>query len=191
MKKQTTIQETYFDALYFASSTQNEHKPFAISPAQFRLIIKLIHYGNADKYITWSSENISKHICTPISSIDKSIQRLKQKSYITVWNTQKGETVKTRTIQINWDFITTINEMYLEWLNKDETPTIEESIQPETKSNRIEQLLEYLDENPGNIRATKKLDIQGMIKSKSITTEEEIDEIVIKNDINRFKQKAI
>lgn len=140
----TTIQQTYFDALFFASASQNEKKAFSLPPAEFKVLLKLIHYSTKEQYITWTSENISKHICAPVSSIDKSIQRLKRKGYIIVWHTQKTETHRTRTIQINWDLIQSIDNMYNEWVNSleisditapstevSETPAIDEMPQPE------------------------------------------------------------
>lgn len=112
MTTQREIKNTYFDALFFASATINEGKDFHLTPAQFRLFLKLIHYSSSEENITWSSENISKHLCTSIDSIDKTIQRLRQKGYINVINKQRNATKRTRTIYINWEFILEVDGLY-------------------------------------------------------------------------------
>lgn len=112
MTTQRDIKNTYFDALFFASATINEGKDFHLTPAQFRLFLKLIHYSSSEENITWSSENISKHLCTSIDSIDKTIQRLRQKGYINVINKQRNATTRSRTIYINWEFILEIDGLY-------------------------------------------------------------------------------
>lgn len=141
--KTTTIKNTYYDALFFASATQNEGKPFHVTPAQFKVLLKLIHYDSSEKYITWSSENIGKHICIPsVGSVDKAIQRLKAKGYIHTFTSQVSPTVKRRTITINWDLIESIDTMYQEWLINDEASIqeVEEaSLQPEETSLQVEE----------------------------------------------------
>ncbi len=110
----TKIQNNYFDALFFANATSTEKLPFHISPAEFKLLIKLVHYHNDQINITWTSENISKHISMSVGVIDKSIQRLKQKGYINT-STYNTETyIKHRTIFINWKKIEEVNELYLQ-----------------------------------------------------------------------------
>lgn len=115
MSKTTTIQNTYNDALYYATASINEKKDFHLMPSEYRLLLKLIHYSSIQANITWSSENISKHLFTSITSIDKSIQRLKQKGYINVSTLQKAEKIKSRTIFINWEKIKIINKMVIEY----------------------------------------------------------------------------
>jgi DNA-binding MarR family transcriptional regulator len=133
MTTQRDIKNTYFDALFFASSTINEGKDFHLTPAQFRLFLKLIHYSTHEENITWSSENISKHLCTSIDSIDKSIQRLRQKGYINVINKQRNATTRSRTIYINWEFILEVDGLFKNHLNLTEEIEVLESefIQPE------------------------------------------------------------
>lgn len=112
------IQNTYFDALFFASATINSKKEFHLIPTELRLLQKLIHYSSNQINITWSSENISKHIFTSPNAIDKTIQRLKQKGYINVSTIQKFEKVKERTIFINWDKIEAVNQLSVDYTNE-------------------------------------------------------------------------
>lgn len=112
MITQRDIKNTYYDALFFASSTTNEKKDFFLRGAEFRILLKLIHYSSNEENITWSSENISKHLTTSVDSIDKNIQRLRQKGYINVINQQRGGTNRKRTIYINWEFILEIDGLY-------------------------------------------------------------------------------
>ena len=115
MSKTTTIQNTYNDALNFATASINEKKDFHLMPSEYRLLLKLIHYSSTQPNITWSSENISKHLFTSITSIDKSIQRLKQKGYINVSTLQRAEKIKSRTIFINWEKIKIIDKLVIEY----------------------------------------------------------------------------
>jgi biotin operon repressor len=149
MSTTLTIQNTYYDALFFASAPINEKQSFHLMPSELRLLQKLIHYSTTQTNITWSSENISKHIFTSVTSIDKSIQRLKQKGYINVSTTQRFEKVKSRTIFVNWEKIEMVNQLANDYLNevgaapeviKEATP--EASIQPE------ETKFDYCDEEP-------------------------------------------
>lgn len=119
-----TIKNTYHDAIFFATATINEKQPFHLMPSEVRLLNKLIHYSKDQENITWSSENISKHIFTSISAIDKIIQRLKEKGYINVSTTQKFQMVKSRTIFINWDYLEEISKMV------DEYNVLQEKEQP-------------------------------------------------------------
>lgn len=134
MTTQRDIKNTYYDALFFASATMNEKKEFHLSRAEFRVLLKLIHYSSSEENITWSSENISKHLCTSIDSIDKSIQRIRQKGYINVINKQRNATTRTRTIYINWEFILEIDGLYqdhIKSLDEEEGSSEPEVIQTE------------------------------------------------------------
>lgn len=118
----TKIQNNYFDALFFANATSTEKLPFHISPAEFKLLIKLVHYHNDQINITWTSENISKHISMSVGVIDKSIQRLKQKGYVNTSTYNTDTYIKHRTIFINWKKIEEVNELYLQSiLNQSQT----------------------------------------------------------------------
>lgn len=118
MSTTLTIQNTYYDALFYATATINEYKEFHLTPAEFRLLQKLIHYSSHQINITWSSENISKHIFTTPTAIDKLIERLKKKGYINVSTIQKYEKVKHRTIFINWERIEAVNQLAVEYSNE-------------------------------------------------------------------------
>jgi hypothetical protein len=128
------IKTTYYDAMYFASSTINEKKQFFLRPVEEKILIKLIQYSKADENITWSSKNIHLHTCIPIGSIDKAIQRLKQKNYITVENKQLSATIVSRTITINWEMIASIDSMYQDWLKN---PSTEEQPSIENTNNNV------------------------------------------------------
>jgi hypothetical protein len=135
MSTTLTIQNTYYDALFYATATINEYKEFHLTPAEFRLLQKLIHYSSNQINITWSSENISKHIFTTPTAIDKLIERLKKKGYINVSTIQKFEKVKHRTMFINWERIEAVNQLAVEYSNEnftaeiDETPVIEIAVE--------------------------------------------------------------
>lgn len=111
------IKTTYHDALFYATATINEKQDFHLTPAEYRLFLKLIHYSQKKENITWSSDNIGKHLFTSPTGIDKLIQRLKQKGYLNISTTQKAEKVKLRTIFINWDRIIEVNELAVNYNN--------------------------------------------------------------------------
>ena len=122
------IQNTYYDALYFASASFNTKEQFAITPVQKDVLIKLIHYSTKNEVITWSSENIHQHTCIPVGSIDKAIQRLKQKGYIKVINKQLSQTVVSRQITINWELIESIDSLYNDWVDGKTVKAIESEV---------------------------------------------------------------
>lgn len=110
-KKTISIQNTYYDALYFASASINEKKSFHLPLSELRLLQKLIHYSSKQTNITWSSVQIGKHLFITPAAVDKYVERLKRKGYINVSTTQIFEKVKSRTIFINWEQIERINEL--------------------------------------------------------------------------------
>lgn len=126
------IQNTYYDALFFASATINRKKEFHLIPTELRLLQKLIHYSSNQVNITWTSENISKHIFTSVDAIDKTIQRLKQKGYINVSTIQIFEKISQRTIFINWARIEAVNQLAVEYTNENFKSEIEETQNLET-----------------------------------------------------------
>lgn len=138
------IQNTYYDALYFASASFNTKEQFAITPVQKDVLIKLIHYSTKNEVITWSSENIHQHTCIPVGSIDKAIQRLKQKGYIKVINKQLSQTVVSRQITINWELIESIDSLYNDWVDGKTVKAVEteqeEVISPILEEKVIEKL---------------------------------------------------
>lgn len=151
------IKIKYNDALFFAVATFNTKENFSLTPVQKDILIKLIQYSKADENITWSSKNIHLHTCIPIGSIDKAIQRLRQKNYITVENKQISSTVVSRTININWNLISSIYEMYNEWV-KNETNNVNTSIsdtQIEETYPTInkEEIVENTQDNESEIKA--------------------------------------
>lgn len=145
MSKTTTIQNTYNDALNFATASINEKKDFHLMPSEYRLLLKLIHYSSTQANITWSSENISKHLFTSITAIDKSIQRLKQKGYINVSTLQRAEKIKSRTIFINWEKIKIIDKMVIEYRIDNK---IDMKITSEISQELVQEVEPEINENP-------------------------------------------
>lgn len=111
MKKQEKkeIKTIYSDALYWSMSPLSKDKKYHLSRVHESVLRKLIHYDKKDKKITYSNEWISKHVFLNINQIEKSIPHLEKKGFIkcitfSIRN-EKGEMIKRRIININWDFI--------------------------------------------------------------------------------------
>jgi DNA-binding MarR family transcriptional regulator len=115
MSTKTTIQNTYYDALNFASASINEKKDFHLPLSELRLLQKLIHYHSKQANITWSSVQIGKHLFITPSAVDKYVERLRRKGYINVSTQQIAEKIKSRTIFINWGKIEMINKLVIEY----------------------------------------------------------------------------
>jgi DNA-binding MarR family transcriptional regulator len=115
MSKKITIQNTYYDALNFATASINEKKDFHLPLSELRLLQKLIHYSSKQANITWSSEQIGNHLFITPTAVDKYVERLNKKGYINVSTLQIAEKVKSRTIFINWEKIEKINKLILEY----------------------------------------------------------------------------
>lgn len=129
----SNIQNTYYDALFFASSTINEkQESFFLRPVELKLLIKLIHYSTKDEIITWSSENIHNHTCIPVGSIDKAIQRLRKSGYISIVNKQLSQTVVSRQITINWVKIEEMDSMYKNWIENKTIQSIQDVVTKNT-----------------------------------------------------------
>lgn len=157
----SNIQNTYYDALYFASASFNTKEEFAITPVQKDVLIKLIHYSTKDEVITWSTENIHKHTCIPIGSIDKAIQRLKQKGYITVTNKQISTRVVSRTILINWSLIQELDGKYKAWSNEmviEEQPPIIDKVTEVKAIEVIEEPIIVKKDKPKSSRKKDELE---------------------------------
>lgn len=131
------IQKNYFDALFYANSSSTSMNDIHIRPAEFKILLKLIHYSTQQSNITWKSEEISKHISMPVGAIDKGIQRLKQKGYINTSTYNTTNETKHRTIFINWDRIEEVNNLYIQSLNK-----IDDLTEDNTSTDIIPPILE-------------------------------------------------
>lgn len=109
-----SIKNTYYDALYFASADFNKKKSFYLSPSDFKVIIKLIHYGDTYADITFQNKDIAKHTFLAESTVKDICESLRRKNYITsqrdIFNNRLGYASK-RTIIINWDMIQSIDDM--------------------------------------------------------------------------------
>jgi DNA-binding MarR family transcriptional regulator len=163
----TEIQKNYFDALFFANATSTEKLPFHISPAEFKLMVKLVHYHNDQKNITWSSENISKQTSMSIGVIDKSIQRLKQKGYINTSTYNTDTYTKHRTIFINWNKIEEVNDLYLKSTEK-EAPQAPISTQPIPEV-QVEEKVSEIEDNTANGSTEIKLQELRLIDIKELS----------------------
>ena len=115
MSKKITIQNTYYDALNFATASINEKKDFHLPLSELRLLQKLIHYSSKQANITWSSEQIGNHLFITPTAVDKYVERLNKKGYINVSTLQIAEKVKSRTIFINWEKIEIIHKLVNEY----------------------------------------------------------------------------
>ena len=111
MKKQPTteIKNIFSDALYWSMSPKSKDKKYHLSRVHETVLRKLIHYDRSNTKITYSNEWISKHVFLDITQIEKSIPHLEKKGFINCITfskrNKKGELVKSRIININWDFI--------------------------------------------------------------------------------------
>ena len=111
MKKQQTteIKNIFSDALYWSMSPMSKDKKYHLSRVHETILRKLIHYDRSNIKITYSNEWISKHVFLDITQIEKSIPHLEKKGFINCITfsrrNKKGELVKSRIININWDFM--------------------------------------------------------------------------------------
>ena len=90
-------------------SPKSKDKKYHLSRVHETVLRKLIHYDRSNTKITYSNEWISKHVFLDITQIEKSIPHLEKKGFINCITfskrNKKGELVKSRIININWDFI--------------------------------------------------------------------------------------
>lgn len=134
MKPELTIKETYHDALLFASSEINREDKkknrtnFFLTFAEYKVLHKLIHYGNTYPEITFQNKDIAKHTFLAETTVKDVIESLRRKGYINsqgdVFNNRLGYATK-RTIWINWILIESIYNMI------DAVPEVKEPLQPE------------------------------------------------------------
>ena len=133
MKKQqkTGIKTIYSDALYWSMSPMSKGNKYHLSRVHESVLRKLIHYDKSNIKINYSNEWISKHIFLDITQIEKSIPHLEKKGFIKCitfsTRNEKGEMIKRRIININWDFIEEVLSEVpkLEFIKK-ETDFVEE-----------------------------------------------------------------
>lgn len=116
-------ENNFYDALFYANATSTSKEVFHLPNNEFKLLLKLIHYSKNQKNITWTSSEISKHITMPVGAIDKAIQRLKQRGYITTTTYNLDTFTKHRTIFVNWNKIDEIDGLYKLSLSKDNVET--------------------------------------------------------------------
>ena len=107
------IQETYYDALYFASSYLAEGKNFHITLGEKDVLIKLINCSKKKAEITYPNAVIAKHTFKKYDTIKHSITRLGKKGYINIDSTVYNDDgfKRSRVITINWDFIAKIQSI--------------------------------------------------------------------------------
>jgi hypothetical protein len=110
--KNQSIKKIFNDALYFASSTQANGRPYHLTPLEHLLLIKLIHYDSTNKKITYSNKLIAEHIYRTERHVEDLIAALIKKGYITTISfvvSSDNAIKKRRTININWDLIQQIS----------------------------------------------------------------------------------
>ncbi len=123
--KELSIKEKYHDALYFASSEKlNSKQPFYLTPSQYKILEKLIHYCTKHNETTFQNKDIALHVYLSETTVKDSIEALARKGYIKSesdkFNNRLGWKSK-RTITINWEFIQEI-------LNKSKLPVEDEGL---------------------------------------------------------------
>ena len=56
MNKIQTIQNTYHDTLFYVSAPINKKESFYLTPSEYMVLHKLIHYGNTYQKITFQNK---------------------------------------------------------------------------------------------------------------------------------------
>ncbi len=136
----TSIQKIYNDALFYASAPFNKNEVFYLTPSEYKVLIKLIHYSTSYEDITFQNKDISTHIFLSELTVKDSIEALLNKNYITssrdIFNNRLGFKSK-RTIYINWDTIKEIAELARKYERP--TSTAEANIDDLSNDNSIEE----------------------------------------------------
>ncbi|TRX34940.1 hypothetical protein FNW52_12420 [Flavobacterium sp. ZT3R18] len=105
------IQQTYHDALFYASATINKNTDFYLTSSDYKVLIKLIHQSTMYSEITIQNDTIAKYIWLGETTVRDSIKSLIRMKYIEtkgqVFNNRGGYKSK-RTISINWNKLSEI-----------------------------------------------------------------------------------
>jgi hypothetical protein len=106
------IEKKWFDVLAYSTSPINNKKSYYIGSPEFLVLQKLIHYDTSDRYITYSNRIIANHIFRKARYVEKPMQALIKKGFITsktqpIVNGHNNITTK-RTITINWGLFESI-----------------------------------------------------------------------------------
>jgi DNA-binding MarR family transcriptional regulator len=108
MSKVKTIENTYHDVLYWATSPKSKGTKYHLTQREDAVLRKLIHYHSNKKYITYSNEVISEHTYISVEHLKKIIPKLIKKGYINssdYTSSNDGVFYTKRTITINWNVI--------------------------------------------------------------------------------------
>ena len=135
-----SIKNTYYDALFFASADFNKNKSFYLTPAEFKVMIKLIHYGDTYSDITFQNKDIAKHTFLAERTVKNTCESLAKNGFINserdIYNNRLGYASK-RTITINWTFIQTLDDMINQ--EPDSTPVVQLPVAAPVKKEPIQQ----------------------------------------------------
>jgi len=183
----TTIKEMYHDALFYASSPFNQSNDFYITPSEFKVLIKLIHYSKTYDDITFQSKDIAKHTFLAEQTIKNSISSLLVKGYITSelnkFNNRLGWATK-RTININWNKIQEVLDLI-------STESIQEPVEvsiPEV----VESTVEPKEMAPETNEVNQELiDIVDSYYDAKSITEEQRDTLFHLISTKQFSTKTI
>ncbi len=184
------------DALFFASAASTEKQDWHLSPANFKIILKLIHYSSTYDDITFQNKDIAKHLFMSERTIKNSLEYLSKVGYITtkrdIFNTRLGFKSK-RTIYINWDKIeevfNKINDdtlhVPLEHANKEESSQQENELDLTVNSYILKKFNSIASQYqfPVDISSNFRKDIKDGAFS---SVEEMIQEIKINPILNRL-----
>ncbi|UPT70222.1 MAG: hypothetical protein M0D53_14110 [Flavobacterium sp. JAD_PAG50586_2] len=202
MPNTLTIQQTYHDALNYASASINKKNKFYITPSEHKVLIKLIHYSKTYNDITFQNIHIAKHLFLAESTVKDSLESLNRKNFIRteldIFNNRLGYKSR-RTIYINWLTISDVkNQMEQFQLNdKENVPEIqphayiEQVIKEEPKTNLSDfdaeeeyaDLLDFVNEYQKTYTGAKGRHwvIQNLLRNKQIKTKKQIIELFEKD----------
>lgn len=165
--KKLTIQQTYHDALYWATSPKTRGEDYHLTRVIESILRKIIHYDGSMDYITFSNDVIANHVFLSAEQIKKGIPQLEKIGYINCTGytsrDENGKIKSRRTIYLNWDFIEEVlskspkkvpsnSEKNEETLEAKLEPTVEKTI-PKGSSEMIE-----IDGDKDILQSSKDID---------------------------------
>lgn len=158
-----TIQDTYHDALFFASSRINVKQRFYLKPSEYKLLIKLIHYSKTYKEITYQIKNIAKHTFMDECTIKDCLEALKRKGYISikkdVYHQHLGYASKV-TRYINWGFISDVADLCNSYQDQQEPANTTPELPVETKVHQPEHNGVKVPQQDTNTISMKKQELK-------------------------------
>lgn len=176
-----TINKYYNDALFFGSSYLNTTSTY-ITPLEFKVMQKLIHYSKKQNNITWCSASIAQHLMEKEGAVQKAIQRLASKGYITTYNTvvpTSAGITKRRIIYIKWDFLKNLLNQFNTYQNnlknnaQDEQIEEDETIPQPIEEKPLEVIKPIKQQEEMKQEPTNNKELIKILYSKKLKLEEE------------------